>query len=153
MVAEPGSVATGGFVKGHTMDAGNSAPRSGRSTALVSALQRTIADRLPAEDQVSFLIASSRLGRGRNVNMDVRRAILNGVFLQFMSFQALAEIPGLSNVHRNPAATVGFPGVDKIPRHGPKGHAQGMNLVTILLAGFTGPFQGRHTLRLVATTQ
>ena len=84
------------------------------------------------------------------MNMNMRCARLNRVFLLFRTLKPLVKIPGLGDEKRNPVAALRFCGENVIGCLRLKRRANGMNLISIFLAGLSGPIMG---VRIAAPQQ
>lgn len=97
-----------------------------------------------------LLRASGRLAAGREIDVDMRGTMRDGVIRRHVTFKPLVHIPGLSNVDGNPTAVLGLPGINEIPWQRPESGVNRMNLVSIRLARVPRPIKkGRgRALRL-----
>src|SRR5208283_1522352 len=126
--------------------------KSARCESAGSTFKPFIAKRLPAANQVPFLLASGRLAAGRKMHMEMSCPFLKRAFLIFMTLKPLAQIPRLTDVKRNPFAGFIFPGQNEIARHWLERSAHGINPVCIFLAGRAGPIERRRTVGFMEAT-
>ena len=73
-----------------------------------------VANRLPAVNQVPFFRVAGSLTNVVEVDMDMRRAVLDRVILAHMPFKPLVHIASLRHVDRNPSPVLGLSGINEI---------------------------------------
>src|SRR5437899_494506 len=81
-----------------------------------SALHSIIAHRLPALNQVSFLVAPCRLTRGAIMGVNVSGAVSDGVIDVHMTLQPLVHASSLRDVYWNPASILALLRIDEVAR-------------------------------------
>ena len=102
-----------------------------------------------------FFSASGSLTAGREINMDMRGTIRDGVIRRHVTLKPLVHISSLSNIDRKPTAVLGLFGINEISWQRPESFVNGMNLVGIRFAGLPGPLKewGGGALRLRGMTE
>ncbi len=108
-----------------------------------SAVNRVVAPRPPAKNQVVLLSASRRLTRSSIMGMEMSSAIGDGVVHSYMPFKPLMQISGLRDVDRTPTPILILPGIDVKAGQRSEGSVERIHLVLILLPRLARPVDER----------
>lgn len=112
-----------------------------------SSRQGIVADGTPALDEIVFFAEAGGGMLGVVVDMEMGRAIGEGIAPGDVAFEALMQIAALGNVDRAPVAIGQLLGVEVNSGPGFEDRGGGMNLEGIFRAGLTGPKIGAGLAR------